>query len=109
VLEVARTRRIGHCFAILEDGSGRFHEEKRRIGLGISAHLLGVVRVIQGDAKNAADREGLSRRRGERDDRRRCDGIINHGIKPRLDFVSGTGERQRRRRNFRTGAMVQPT
>src|SRR4029077_10724452 len=97
MLEIVRPWRIGQCSTVLDDGAGWFHEEKRRIGLRVSAHLPGVVLVIQGDAKNTPDRERLSWRRGKRDERRRGDSIITHGIKPRLDFVSGTGKAQRRR------------
>ena len=61
MLQIAGARRIRHGFAILQDGAGGLHEEERRVGLGIAAHLHRVLAVILADAIDPPHRKRFGR------------------------------------------------
>ncbi len=84
MMQIAGARRIRHGFAILQDRTGGLHEEERRVGLGICAHLFRVRPIILADAIDAPHRKRFGRHRHERDNWRLGEGIIAHGVKPLL-------------------------
>ncbi len=56
VMKISRSRRIGDAGRPADNRIGRFHEVKRRLTIGIVAHLSCVLPVISTDAIHAPDR-----------------------------------------------------
>ena len=58
-MQIRGLRRIGNGRAAVDHGIGRFHEEERRLAIGILAHLAGMGGIIATHAEDAPYRKAV--------------------------------------------------